>query len=154
MSESKLQAANKALSTFSNSRIERRKNGWFVCWENHSQGKMSRRWQCRSGQDFYPVWYRVWAHGGTASTALSQLIRWLQGKPVLPISCWRYWASERVKLLPATVANDLLQAGYPEHASCVLCGIEIQGSFDWWNLDGVSGPCCYYTNGCRQKGKL
>lgn len=148
--ESRLDVANRVLATFSPSRIERRKGGWYVCWENKWQGPMAKRWHCR-GQDFYPSWHRKWPGGGTASTALSQLIRWLRDQPVLPISSWRYWASETCKLLPVTVADDLLAAGYPEHVPCVLCGETIVGGLDWWSLDGVTGPCCGWTTGCRQK---
>ena len=24
-------------------------------------------------------------------------------------------------------------------------------AIDWWHLEGVSGPCCHWTNGCRQE---
>lgn len=153
--QTRLGVANQVLAAFTNSRIERRKSGWYVCWENKSQGEMARRWQCR-GQDFYPVWYRKWCHGGTASTALSQLVRWLQEKPVLPISSWRYWAGDACKLLDVAYIEVLLAGGYPEKSTCVLCGRLLGGSLDWWSLDDVSGPCCHYTQGCRQvqEGKL
>ena len=151
-----LEAANRALQAFAvDSRIERREGkgaGWYVCWENRYQGKVERRWQCRIRQDFYPVWSDKWPHGGTACTALSQLIRWLKGMPVLPISSWRYWESETVALCKPGTAAALLEAGYPEHADCVLCGEPINGKLDWWHLNGVSGPCCGWTTGCRQKG--
>lgn len=145
----RLCVANKVLATFSTSRIERRNNGWFVCWPSHN-GEMSRRWQCR-GQDFYPTWSHKYTGGGTACTALSQLIRWMRYQPVLPISTWRYWASEKCKLLPAAAAEELLSGGYPHHVKCVLCHETIEGSMDWWSLNGVSGPCCGWTSGCRQK---
>jgi hypothetical protein len=147
---SRLDVANRVLATFSQSRIERRRGGWYVLWENTRQGPMAKRWHCR-GQDFYPSWHRHWPGGGTACTALSQLIRWLRDQPVLPISSWRYWASETCKLLPATVADALLEAGYPKHVPCVLCGDTIVGGLDWWSLDGVSGPCCDLASECRQK---
>jgi hypothetical protein len=104
------------------------------------------------GQDFYPVWNRHWGHGGTASTALAQLVRWVRGLPVLPISTWRYWAGEKCELLShgdsGKAIESLIEAGYPEKVSCVLCGKELS-SFDWWSLDGVSGPCCYSPKECR-----
>jgi hypothetical protein len=148
----KLLAANTALQSFApTSIIERHHNGYYVRWTD-SRGEFLRRWQCR-GQDFYPIWYRTWGHGGTASTALSQLIRWLRELPVLPMASWRYWASERVALVTAEACEALSRAAYPEQACCVLCGGVITGSMDWWNLDGVSGPCHMYTVGCRERGR-
>lgn len=110
------------------------------------------RWQVRGGQDFYPVWSDKWAHGGTACTALSQLIRWIKGRPVLPMGSWRYWARVGLGRPDGLKMLELLKgAGYPENTPCVLCGRELDGTLDWWNLDGVSGPCCAWTEGCRQK---
>lgn len=145
-------AANHALMSFiPRAQIEHRTGGIYVVW-NAGDKTFSRRWQCR-GQDFYPVWHRhrYWGPGGTATTALSQLVRWCQGKPVLPIASWRHWASETCRLLPVDAVKDLLAAGYPEHADCVLCGETITRGLDWWSLDGVSGPCCSWRSGCRQQ---
>ena len=150
---SEIETANKVLASFFDGWIEKRKGGWYVCWnDRHRGGVIAKRWQCR-GNGFYPVWHHSYPGGGTSSTALSQLIRWLSGKPVLPISTWRYWASETCKLLDASAVDELLAGGYPKHADCVLCGNQIQGSLDWWRLDGVSGPCCGSRSGCKQKGK-
>jgi hypothetical protein len=149
----KIEVANSVLKTFANSaRIERRRGGWYVCWfyHNRSRGEIAKRWSTRRGQDFYPPWSSKWIGGGTSCTALSQLVRWLREQPVLPISTWRYWASETIKLLPASAVDTLLAGGYPEKALCVLCGAEL-GSLDWWSLNGISGPCCSWTSGCRQK---
>lgn len=121
-----------------------------VAWFRGGE-EISRRWMTR-GQDFYPVWHRQWAHGGTASTALSQLVRWCQGKPVLSIRSWRYWASERCRLLDGETVDLLEHGGYPSECSCVLCHRTITGSLDWWSLDGISGPCCGWYSGCRQRG--
>lgn len=144
-----LREANRVLGLFApGTRIERRRGGWWVCWEG-PRGPVGRRWSCR-GQDFYPVWYGSWAHGGTASTALSQLVRWLRGQPVLPLSSWRHWASPGVGLLSPSGAEILRAAGYPEEACCVLCGRRV-GRMDWWSLDGLSGPCCRWDEGCKQE---
>ncbi|KKK49231.1 hypothetical protein LCGC14_2839420 [marine sediment metagenome] len=153
----RLEAANRVLATFTTSRIEKRPGGWYVVWSYKAWGKhkpeeVAKRWQC-TGQDFYPVWNRKWPGGGTASTALSQLIRWLRGQPVLPISSWWYWVGKHCQLLPALAVQQLQDAGYPEHAHCVLCGKQINGSLDWWHLDGISGPCCGWTSGCRQESR-
>jgi len=145
-----IEVANLVLQTFFRGSIEKRKGGVYVSWMSYGNKRVEKRWQCR-GQDFYPVWHHSYPGGGTSSTALSQLIRWIQCKPVLPISTWRMWASERCKLLPPSAVELLLQGGYPEAAYCVLCHRLIEGSLDWWSLDGVSGPCCGWTSGCRQR---
>lgn len=151
--DTKLEAANIVLGVFTDSHIERRKGGWYVCWERHGE-QIAKRWYCR-GQEFYPIWHKRWGHGGTASTALSQLIRWLRDQPVLPISSWRLWGGEAYALFrfdtTVDVPQTLLDAGYPEHANCVLCGQQLDGGFDWWSLRDVTGPCCHWTRGCRQK---
>jgi hypothetical protein len=144
----KIVVANQVLATFSRSRIERRRGGFYVVWAC-KRGDVAKRW-CTRGQDFYPMWHRQWPGGGTASTALSQLIRWLRGQAVLPAATWRYWATEKIKLLPHDGVVTLLAGGYPEHSLCVLCGRQLNGSLDWWHLDGTSGPCCAWTSGCRQ----
>lgn len=149
--KSKIETANEVLASFAKrSRIERRPNGWYVIWDLSDGRRIEKRWHCRCGQDFYPTWSQKWLGGGTSCTALSQLIRWLRGQPVLPIATWEWWANEKVKLLPMSAVAKLLDAGYPDHANCVLCGERIVGSLDWWHLDGVSGPCCGWTSGCRQ----
>lgn len=146
----KLDTANAVLATFAaESRIERRQDGYYVVWTTHGGKPIAKRWICR-GQDFYPMWANRWGHGGTACTALSQLIRWLQGKPVLPLATWAYWSCDKVKLVPYSSVAVLLAAGYPEVAQCVLCDRPLNGSLDWWHLGDVSGPCCSHRDGCRQ----
>lgn len=149
--EAQLASANQVLSSFVNVRIEPRRGGMYVCWTRGSE-EIAKRWQCR-WNDFYPVWNHHYPGGGTSVTALSQLIRWLQEKPVLPIASWRYWASETCKLLPLEAVDELSAAGYPEQVDCVLCHQPIIGGLDWWSLDGVTGPCCGWTSGCRQTGE-
>jgi hypothetical protein len=128
-----------------------------VCW-NHHGVKTERRWMTR-GQDFYPIWHRKWGHGGTATTALAQLVRWIKGRPVLPLSTWIYWGGEQCRLMRqqgddngAQAISALRAAGYPETVPCVLCGQTLgSGGLDWWSLDKVTGPCCGMRSGCRQQ---
>lgn len=147
-------AANRVLEIIApTTRIERRKGGWYVTWIGWRDKPMSRRWVTR-GQSFYPMWSRHWGHGGTCTTALSQLVRWCAGRPVLPMSTWRHWTSVTVSMggtRGPEIIQILYEAGYPESVDCVLCGKEIVGGLDWWCLDGVSGPCCGWTTGCRQR---
>jgi hypothetical protein len=149
----RLATANIVLNSFAaGSCIELQGSHLVVAWTAFDQKrtKMRRRWIARHGQSFYPVWSRRWPHGGTATTALSQLIRWLQGRPVLPISSWRYWSGDKCRLVPDWAVGRLLSGGYPEHADCVLCGQRL-GALDWWCLGGISGPCCTCSTGCRQR---
>jgi hypothetical protein len=148
--------ANRVLDCFAEgtivSYIEGR--GVVVSWRSYNGGEIIyRRWQTR-GQDFYPTWSNKWGHGGTACTALAQLVRWIQGKPVLPLSTWRYWFGDKCRLARDRADEGikaLIHGGYPDAAICVLCNQPISGGMDWWSLDNVSGPCCGWTTGCRQK---
>jgi hypothetical protein len=150
----KLAAANACLATFApGTLIERRHAGWYVCWIGRNGKFTALRWATLPGSDFYPTWSKRFPRGGTSTKALSQLIRWLQGRPVLPISTWRYWASETMRLLPEIAVTDLLRSGYPEHVNCVLCQQQIAGDFDWWSKDDDTGPCCGWRSGCEQKAR-
>lgn len=149
----RIAVASQALQCFAaDTEIVDRPRGLAVRWQQWGQ-TIEKRWQLQSGSCWYPVWYRHWGHGGTATTALANLIRWIQGQPVLPLSTWRYWTGPTVALGRDRGAEcvSLLAAGeYPDHADCVLCGRRLE-RFDWWSLDGVSGPCCRHTEGCRQQ---
>jgi hypothetical protein len=140
--DERVETANKVLGSFTRDTRLRIESGYVVVeWTNH-KGRQARRWMTR-GQDFYPVWYRQWGHGGTAARALSQLVRWVQGKPVLPISTWEYWAGAPCRLLEASAVKVLAAGGYPSASPCVKCGSTIyRGGLDWWSLDGLSGPAC------------
>lgn len=150
----RLLIANNVLETFAADTWMALLDGYvWVHWRRHNGVTDQRRWQTR-GQDFYPVWSNRWGHGGTACTALSQLVRWIQGKPVLPLATWRMWTGERVALgreRGVHAVASLAAAGYPEIVKCVLCGGDLITSLDWWSLNKVSGPCCTSHNGCRQK---
>lgn len=152
--DDRIVAANAMLACFAPDTTLRLESGYVVVEWTDRRGKQSRRWLTR-GQDWYPVWFRHWPHGGTATVALSQLVRFVQGKPVMGFATWRYWAGEGVALirhgdLEAALAT-LKAAGYPEEPKCVLCG-QTGSIGDWWSLSGVSGPCCGMRRGCHQKG--
>jgi len=148
----RLEVANKVLAMFaSDTRIESRQKGWAVTWTSEIGSRISKQWACR-GNDFYPVWNHKWARGGTASIALSQLVRWLRRLPVLPLASWRHWASDKCGLVDPKAVELLRAGGYPEQVNCVLCHQPITGPLDWWHLNDVSGPCCGRAPECRQKG--
>lgn len=156
--DERVEVANKVLKSFApETTIVLDAHGYVVvCWKDHCGKLIERRWMTR-GQSFYPTWSKLWCHGGTATVALAQLVRWIKGRPVLPLTTWMYWACDRVALLRqqndngAAAIESLRDAGYPEVSKCVLCGVDLAiAGFDWWCLDGVSGPCCHHTQGCRQ----
>lgn len=153
----RVDVANAVLRSFApDTSIRLDAHGYVVVeWVRSNGEKMSRRWMTR-GQDWYPVWHRRWAHGGTASVALSQLVRWIQGRPVMSLAAWRHWAAPGCALLRqqgddgAAAIAALEAAGYPQQAKCVLCG-QTGHIGDWWSLNGVSGPCCGMNRGCEQR---
>ncbi len=157
MSTTKLESANQALECFAEgTRLDLvTGQGVVVTWKQSSGKLMSRRW-ATCGQSFYPTWHYHWGHGGTATTALAQLVRWIRGQPVLPMATWRMWVGDRCQLARSRdfeCLQALRDGGYPEVANCVLCEQPITGGMDWWYLDKVSGPCCSMHSGCKQKGK-
>lgn len=157
----KLSVCNDVLALFApDTRIELVGNRVYVVWKTHSSQlhgvteEIRRAWLSKNGS-FYPVWCRRWPHGGTATTALAQLVRWLRNKPTLPIASWRYWASDRCRLVPTKAVGLLLAGGYPTDCRCVLCGRDLTVcSFDWWSLAGVEGTCCSMMGGCRQTSRV
>lgn len=152
----RITASNTALTTFApTTRLTIAESGHvLVTWSSTYGTTRTRRWLTR-GNDWYPVWYRHWGHGGTAAAALAQLVRWIRGRPVLGLTTWQYWGSDTCQLLrqgggPDFAIQALRAAGYPEQSTCVLCG-QTGHCGDWWNLNGVSGPCCSWQSGCRQR---
>lgn len=158
--DDKIEVANEVLKSFApGTSLRLCPTGYvMVQWTSfYPPFRFEKRWMTR-GQDFYPVWHRQWGHGGTASTALAQLVRWCKGKTVLPLSSWRYWAGETCRLLRQQDDNGeaalkaLLDGGYPETVPCVLCGSHDHIG-DWWSLKKVVGPCCSMRGGCKQARK-
>lgn len=149
----RIRAANAALAIIAErTQIERRRGGWYVKWKTYQNVEHSRRWSVQRGSD-RPPWHQKWAHGGTCKTALSQLIRWCKEEPVLPLATWQYWCSPGCYLARdrgAELCSLLSDAGWPRDVPCVLCGVALTGSIDWWDLNGVSGPCCKW-GGCQQR---
>jgi hypothetical protein len=121
------------------------RSGYCISWNN----KRPKKWITRNGS-FYPT--TTVPFGGTTTAAITQLIRWVQNKPVLPIKTWRYWAT--VQLLPTSAVDYLEQNGYPQKAHCCLCGTELS-RYDWWHTKTLSkvveGCCCTFDDGCRQR---
>lgn len=135
-----LNAANRVLQYFApETTIQHKKHGLYINWNSSYLGKVSKKWMTK-GQDFYPPWNNIWPHGGTACIALSQLIRWIQNKPVFPLSTWHYWTTDTIALLSVDAVKVLQDAKYPEKIDCVLCHTPIESAMDWYSCNGITGP--------------
>lgn len=143
--EERIACSNAALAIFAAGvSLEFKGRRCFVKWTAYG-GEPTRKQWITSGNDFYPTWHaRRGYWGGTCSTAMSQLIRWCQGKPVLPLGCFRNMCGGGVKLAGergGELISLLAAGGYPEEVPCVKCGGELKG-LGWYNDGGVSGPGC------------
>lgn len=148
----KLEAVNAVLNEMTpGTWVERTNRGWMVSWRRGDK-VLTRRWCTQVGSSFYPAWHRQWAHGGTCCTALAQLMRWLQNRPVMPIGTWHYWSGESIRLGTPKMIKILESAGYPVTATCIACGESISSGLDWWHLGKVSGPCHTFAT-CRDSSK-
>ena len=154
----KLQVVNAALAVFApDTTVRRGTNGWIIEWDDYCGKTISRRWATKSGGSFYPAWHRHWAHGGTCCMALSQLMRWLQDRPVFGITTWEHWVSPSIGLSGGnpSLLQILRDGGYPANQFCVLCGKIIdpkKDGLDWWHLNKISGPCCTNTT-CQREAR-
>lgn len=159
--QDRLEAANKALKAFPIGQMfqfEIRNNRlavwWTSTWTKKEPVKVSKVWQFQYDGSLWPKFDLP--TGGTMTQALSQLVRWIKGQPVMPIGVFEWWDSPTVKLMDgegAPIRKILLDAGYPETVKCVICGEKPKG-LDWWSLDKLSGPCCSFgrcEDECKQK---
>ena len=146
----RLIAANRVLKEFAHeTQLSKSPSGHVLVHWSWGRGVISRRWMCKN-QDWYPVWQNKWPYGGTSTLALSQLVRWVQDKAVVPISSWIYW--KKIGLFRHSneeCIKILLDNGYPEAVSCVLCGANLTSAIDWWSLGKVKGPCCPMNKDCK-----
>lgn len=148
----KLSIANAILGIIAESTIIIRKsNRWYVRWTQYSGSDVFERPYATPRGSHYPSWHRYWGHGGTCAYALNQLVRWVRGQSVLPLSTWRYWTGESVALGRSRgpeIVEMLAAGGYPQSVPCVLCGKQIERAGDWWSLDKIEGPSCSMRD-CR-----
>lgn len=148
--EERLQQANRVIELIGIGRNRRgrlilKNNRVAVEYTNFQGEHITKTWMHR-GNDYYPT-FRCgelgW--GGTMTRAVSMLVRYVNGKTVLPLRTWKHWFSSTVKLAdePDPVLDYLKEIGWPEVTTCVLCGAEIKDSwFDWWSYVH-HGTCCW-----------
>lgn len=86
--------------------------------------------------------------GGTEAAAVAQLARWIRGQTRRPIQWWMYCYKQGLGKIKTV--GILLRNGYADaKTSCVLCGNATE-QWDWWSLDGVTGPCCSFGK-CQRR---
>jgi hypothetical protein len=151
----KLETVNAAIAVFApGTTVRREKTGWLVEWTTCSGKQCSRRWATEKDNELWPVWHKRWPWGGTCTMALSQLMRWLQERPVFGLGTWEYWVGDSIKLGKPELLDILRNGGYPIEQICVKCDRSInckKHGLDWWSLNGTSGPSCRnpHTGACK-----
>jgi hypothetical protein len=115
--QQKLTAANQVLEIFAQGTvISQGDRGWVVSWTNYRGIKVVRKFSAFKYSDF-PVWHHKWGHGSTYCKALTALVRWLQCRPLEPMSQWQFWTGESVRLggnRRGEIVDILRSAGYGE----------------------------------------
>lgn len=130
--------------------------GWvYLSWD-YGFGPQRRRWDAREGSHF-PSWHRRHAGwGGTSSSVFDQMVRAVQGKPVVPLDTWQYWIEGPAKLCSGhgvKILAVVASTGWPDSVPCILCGKQIKSVGDWWTIGEkgkrISGPSCSMSD-CRK----
>lgn len=147
----RIEAANKALQTFADAEIyENTKPNKHlrVTWrtEDPITGEAEEhdcRWLTKKQSDFLPGFHKDWPVI-ESQMALTMLVRWIQLKPVLPLSIWEGW-QRSVPTLEKAI-QILRENGYPETAHCYRCNRKLDDNFEW-RSEGHgpshrSGPTC------------
>lgn len=143
----RIEIANRALATFTRDvQLYEGGFGLRMCWGNGA-GTYRHDFAARLRSDGSWTMYGYGQRptGGTGMQALAQLIRYVRDLDRLPMSTWKYWGSETVKLCTSEVVEILRLGNYgdPEKTHCVLCGRnDWKRGLDWWSLNGVTGPSC------------
>lgn len=152
--QARRKVANQALALFAD-RISILEDGRvrFQTYPYTDADFIVRRWVGISKGSHFPKWHRKLCYGGTVTTALHQLVRFVHGKPVGGLNSWVYWCSETIRLAGDRGVElvEMLKPHWPE-SRCVLCGMSLEGQgTDWWADKQRVGPCCTMRSGCRQQ---
>jgi len=143
--EERLVNAQKILSVFSKCKMEL--NRGKVVFSCDLYGKPWRKqWVSMSPGSFYPRW-KAPDQGGTGTIAMAQLVRYVLGKPLLPMGWWRRVVEVGMEPEILDVAKSI---GWPESHPCCLCGETLTTGYDWWSLGKTEGICCWMGE-CRNK---
>lgn len=148
--ERRLKVANQVLSTLGNYELSFDR-GFYLSWINWRGNKITKRWS--SSVNFHPPFHKQIELGGTGIIAITQLVRYCQGKTVLPITTWKYWGSDHVKLWKSDdqkefAITSLQSSDYPSNPTCVFCGADLTGDkWDWYYLP-KEGVGCLHKSQC------
>jgi hypothetical protein len=152
--QARRQVSNQSLALFAD-RISILEDGRvrFQTYPYTEDSYLVRRWVGLSKGSHFPKWHRRLCYGGTVTTALHQLVRFVHGKPVVGLASWSWWCGDQVGLAGKQGSDlvELLKPHWPE-SRCVLCGVPLKGQgLDWWADKKRVGPCCTMRSGCRQQ---
>lgn len=155
----RLELANKVLKTLGDFELSwQPRRGLCISWTWRGTC-FTKRWTCDRGS-FYPR-FDTGSMGiaGTGTTAISQLVRYCQGKPCLPLSSWRYWGGKSVRLWTELrdrcIAIALLEnSDYPKAPICIFCGSNLTGQqWDWYSLNTGTEGVGHWGRKCQQANK-
>jgi hypothetical protein len=111
------------------------KSGLYFEWisPTHTDQLIRKRWTASS---FYPSFHKQLGCGSTSLNAITQLARYCQSKPHLPLSAWSHWAGDNVMLwrdkeVGQKMIGILKASSYNDPQPCVLCGELIKGKWEW-----------------------
>lgn len=84
--------------------------------------------------------------GGTMNEVASQVVRWLRDMPRWPLPWWEYLWKRRLTSHwdREAILKLVSENGVAGEDRCVVPGCGGSGTSDWWDLNGVSGPCCQW----------
>lgn len=104
----------------------------------------------------FPV--ELWPFDMWTMEAAAHLTLYIEDKPRWPLSMWKFWAGERVRMCKPRTIELLEKSDYgdPAKTNCIFCGAEkFRGGLYWWHLDeeGTLGPCCL-SNACVVKPEM
>ena len=120
-------------------------HGLYFCFHDHSGTPRQKRFS--SDDSTLSLCFKLIC-GGTASRFISLMGRWVQGKPVLPLTVIRQWAAAPYLLWKQPSRRDealqlLEESDYPKKATCVFCNHELSSTpWDWFCFGKFNGPGC------------
>ena len=156
----KLKVANEVVKTIGNKtcKFVVEQNKLYLSWEADTRFyKKLCRLQSGSHYFYAGTFRRNLGIGGTGESAMVQLVRWIKGLNVLPLSQWQYWASPSIELwqnndVAKQVIALLTEAGYPAEPVCIFCGKKPPNGYDWWSLSSKKeGLGCWKPEACPNK---
>lgn len=117
------------------------------CPISWGSGIWRKQWVSVSPGSFYPRFKSAPYQGGTWCVCVAQLVRFVQGKPHLPMGWWRQ--AVNVGCEPGVLAAAA-SVGWPAGFPCIHCGKFLQSGYDWWCVGKLEGVSCWGGE-CRKE---